>query len=78
MNIALPCYLLLGYVIAFNVCCRMERQRVELSLFDTGFIILLFTVGWLPIDIMNVLTEAALNVYCKIKVSNQTKENRHE
>lgn len=82
MNVGLLIYLLIGYVLAFNTCCRAERiaerVKVRLSLFNTGFIILLFVCFWPAVKFVDMIGEAVANIAWKIESTKCTKENAHE
>lgn len=79
MNKILFAYLIIGYVLAFNACCRAEYKRgITLDLFSTGVVILAFMLFWPVIKVIDVVYETVCLVIWKLNKQESTKENAHE
>lgn len=79
MNKILFAYLIIGYVLAFNACCRAEYKRgITLDLFSTGVVILAFMLFWPVIKAIDVVYETVCLVIWKLNKNNQAKENGDE
>lgn len=55
MNILLFMYLITGYCKAFTFCEMFEaKHKTALNMFETGWVILLFMLFWLPLYMFGV------------------------
>ena len=52
-----------GYVLAFNYCRVQEVKGRTLSLIDTGLVIMLATVFWLPLYMLKVYCDGMFYLY---------------
>lgn len=68
MNItfALIVYLVTGFVMAFDWCMFDSNKGKHHGLFETGFIMLVFTLFWLPIVVLCTYWYALALIYTAI------------
>ena len=76
MNKMLFIYLIIGYVLAFNACCRAEYKRgITLDLFSTGVVILAFMLFWPVIKAIDIVYETVCLVIWKLNKKEQNERN---
>ena len=63
MSVWLFIYILTGYVSAFNYCKVQELKGRTLGLLDTGIVILIYTVLWLPLNMLDIYLNGILAMY---------------
>ena len=47
-------YMFTGFIAALDICYNDEKHGKQHGLFDTGFIVLLCILFWLPVGIISV------------------------
>ena len=68
-------YILIGYVLAFNTCCKFEyKNKISLGLFNTGVIALVYVLFWPIIIAFNELVTMAYCILWKMDKN----ENKNE
>ena len=67
-------YFLIGYIMAFNTCCKFEyKNKISLGLFDTGIITLVFILFWPLIAAFNALFTMAVCIRWKMHENEEVK-----
>ena len=67
-------YFIIGYVLAFNTCCKFEyKNKISLGLFDTGIVTLVFVLFWPLIAVSNILFTMAVCIRWKMHENEEVK-----
>ena len=67
-------YLLIGYILAFNTCCKFERKNnISLGLFNTGVVALVYLLFWPIVIAFNELLTMAYFILSKMHENEEVK-----
>ena len=67
-------YVLIGYIMAFNTCCKFEYEnKLSLGLFNTGIVTLVFVLFWPIIALLNMLFKTLVCIQWKMHENEEVK-----